>query len=86
MPAIRYNDRPKPIFSLIGFGDLQLEGLSWIGLYLCLLFVKFESMILAGAIWASYLSIGMQQFVQLRPINSFYEYITIEYRIGLSVN
>ena len=46
MPVVKYNDRPKPIFSLIGFGDLQLEGLSWVGLYLCLLFVKFESMVL----------------------------------------
>ena len=72
MPVVKYNDRPKPIFSLIGFGDLQLEGLSWMGLYLCLLFVKFESMILAGALWASYLSIGKPKYLQLIPIDSYY--------------
>ena len=66
MPANPNNGRPKPIFSLIGFGDLQLEGLSWFGLYLCLLFVKFESMVLAGILWASYLSIGNEKLRESR--------------------
>ena len=66
MPANPNNGRPKPIFSLIGFGDLQLEGLSWFGLYLCLLFVKFESMVLAGILWASYLSIGKKKLREYR--------------------
>jgi hypothetical protein len=58
MPANANNGRPKPIFSYIGFGDVQLEFVSWFGLYLCLLFVKYESMVVAASLWASYLSIG----------------------------
>ena len=70
LPANPNNGRPKPVFSLIGFGDIQLELLSWLGLYLCLLFVRYESMILAAGLWASYLSIGVA-FVQLHQKEHF---------------
>ena len=59
MPANVNNGRPKPFFTYFGFGDIQLELISWFGLYNCLLFVKYESMVFAAILWASYLSIGM---------------------------
>ena len=58
MPANANNGRPKPFFTYFGFGDIQLELISWFGLYNCLLFVKYESMVFAAILWASYLSIG----------------------------
>jgi len=58
MPANANNGRPKPFFTYFGFGDIQLEFISWFGLYNCLLFVKYESMVFAAILWASYLSIG----------------------------
>ena len=78
MPANANNGRPKPIFSLIGFGDLQLEAVSWFGLYLCLLFVKFESMVLAGILWASYLSIGNGKLKESKICFTFTKQILIE--------
>ena len=66
IPADPNNGRPKPVFTVIGFGDFQLECVSWFGLYLCLLFVKYESMFLAGSLWACYLSIGNQEYWKFR--------------------
>lgn len=49
------------VFTAIGFGDLQLELISWLGLLASVLLVKYESMFLAALCWVMYLSIVNMQ-------------------------
>ena len=60
-PANPHSSRPTPIFNMLGYGDLQLELVSWVGFFLCFLLVKFESMPVAALLWLFYLSIVNMQ-------------------------
>ncbi len=61
LPANPRSNRPTPMFDWFGFGDLQLEFVSLLGLFFCVLLVKYESMFPAAACWVLYLSIVNMQ-------------------------
>ncbi|CAD7956907.1 unnamed protein product [Amoebophrya sp. A25] len=62
VPANPRSQRPTPIFDyVLGYGDLQLELLSFLGFYLCFLLVRYESTLVAGLLWLCYLTIVNMQ-------------------------
>eukprot|EP00397_Hematodinium_sp_SG-2012_P008043 GEMP01008097.1.p1 GENE.GEMP01008097.1~~GEMP01008097.1.p1 ORF type:complete len:957 (+),score=160.17 GEMP01008097.1:96-2966(+) len=52
--------RPSPIFQFFGFGDLELEAVSWAGLCIAVIVLRYSEAAVSGlmfAMWVMYLSI-----------------------------